>query len=499
MAKSLDEEAALFLNKMGILIPVFIVGAFILVLFTISYLQFRSERLIRETNAKRAVVKIHAGMVRQGDMDPDVAKFLGDSTKYTSVVYRHKNWGYEELIRRLASNFKSVTRLVNSMTAYGEEGPESVMETYELEDQNGVLFFLKLQKQTESLTYTDKDGAEQPRLTATYNLQADKINEDLEVVYSVTTIVPTEICKEVCSTEYLVLMHKCLEASAIEHVSVVREDTGEELTTWHLVSTGIMGLKFQPYMEKPSIVSPTKLNASYNAVHLEFKGDEYEVPMAELVPLLRRQLLGGSNITLFGSTGTGKSALIDNIVTGTDITVVRLNAEVIVLLNSAEAKDRLVDFCKSRQNVIFIYDEVQEAAGNTKDTLKLMSLMEGDLKKMCPCTVAVILALNVEKEKVLPDLIRVGRGGMLIDLGPLSPNKARTLSNLLIEEGKTVDVSALEGTLQAKGNATLAETYGTVITPEVDAIVTKRLQKYRVEKKTDVPIIPLKKDAKRGS
>lgn len=200
MAKSLDEEAALFLNKMGILIPVFIVGAFILVLFTISYLQFRSERLIRETNAKRAVVKIHAGMVRQGDMDPDVAKFLGDSTKYTSVVYRHKNWGYEELIRRLASNFKSVTRLVNSMTAYGEEGPESVMETYELEDQNGVLFFLKLQKQTESLTYTDKDGAEQPRLTATYNLQADKINEDLEVVYSVTTIVPTEICKEVCST-----------------------------------------------------------------------------------------------------------------------------------------------------------------------------------------------------------------------------------------------------------------------------------------------------------
>lgn len=484
---------------MEVLIPVCIVGAFILLVFVIAYLQWRTERLNREAAAKNIVAKVHVSMVKQGDMDPDAAKFIGDSSMYTSVLYRHKNWGYQELLRRLTSNFKTVTSLVKTLTAYGDEGAESMMETYELEDQNGVKFFLKLQKQTESLTFTDKNGVEKPRLSATYDIVTDKVNEELEVVYSVTTIVPTNICKEVCSTEYLMLMHKCLDASVVEHVSLPREDAQDELTTWHLVSNGIMGMKFQPYMEKPAIVSPTKLNASYEAVHLEFKGDEYEVPMAELVPLLRRQLLGGSNITLFGSTGTGKSALIDNIVTGTGITVVRLNAEVIVLLNSADAKDRLVDFCKSRENVIFVYDEAQEAAGNTKDTLKLMSLMEGDLKKMCPCTVAVILALNVEKEKVLPDLIRVGRGGMLIDLGPLSPNKARTLSNLLIEEGKTVDVSALEGTLQAKGNATLAETYGTVIAPEVDAIVTKRLQKYRVEKKTDVPIIPLKKDAKRGS
>ena len=468
--------------------PLMLLAVVIIISLLVAYSHYRSERFKKSQGRANAIININKSLVKQGELDGDTAKFLMDTTKFVNINYRHANWAYEEFMRRLTANFKTVTQLVENLSSYNGDELESATETFEVENDEGVKFFLKLQKNRTSFKRTDKDGLSVPRMKASFDVSAD-VAEDgyINLIFAAQTIVPTQICKDECASNYTTLLHKCLEASKIEYVSTPREDREDELTTWHLVSQGIAGLNFRPYRETPAIVTPTKLNASYEAVHLEFMGEEYNVPMAELLPMIRQQLLNGQNVTLFGSTGTGKSALIDNIVTNMGIAIVRLNSEVIEMLNSADAKDKLVDFCSTREHVFFIYDEAQEAAGNSTKTLKLMSLMEGDLKKLCPSIIAVILALNAKKEDVLPDLIRVGRGGMLLDLGPLSPNKARSLTNILVEEGKTIDKPALEKILKEKDNATLAETYGTVVTPEIGVIIQKKLAAYKVPKVLKVP------------
>lgn len=448
--------------------------------FGIAYLQHRSERNGDHIVSRKIQKDVNRVLVKQGYMDADVAKFLADHSRYRSVIYKANKWGHEEFMRRLAANFKSVTILVYKAEVYGDSPilPDSYEEVYEVINEENVKFFLKINKE-EVEAYRGRDDEETPVYLGDYDWARDLSEERrLQVIRMVTTVIPIEVCDDNCSIEYSTVLNTCLTASKLTYIHEPERHVENELNTYHMVNT-MVGPRFKSYRETPQKISPTKLNTSYNAVSLEYNGEQYQVPMAELVPVLRQQLMDGGNITISGPTGTGKSTLIDDLLLDMHVTVVRLNSEVVKLLHSAEAKDQLVDFCSHRELVVFVYDEAQEVASSHHDTLKLMALMDGDLKKLLP-KVAVILALNVRKEDVLPDLVRPGRGGIVMELQALEPNKARNLGTLLASEGKTVDTVKLESVIQQKGAATLAETYGAVIPENILPIVQKKLQRFKV-------------------
>lgn len=470
------------------LLPLAIAFALIIGLtFLISYIQHRNEQITKNVAATDRKTIIHAAQVQAGNLDADLAKFLIDKTKTRSVQYRGERWVYGEFINRLLANFKTVTLMNHQASTFDmEQAPETFLEVFEITDMEGVKFWLKLDRELSQATFSDG----QPRFISGFKHEDYVVDDSIETIRSVTTVIPLDKCDDACSTEYMNVMNIALKASLLGHVRREEPKVADELTTYHMVADHNKNLEFRAFKERPSIVSSTKLNASYEPVKLEFKGVPYEVPMNELLPILRQNLMEGQNICVFGATGTGKSGLIDQIVTNTELVIVRLNEEVIRLLSSAEAKNQLVAFCEHHPNVVFIYDEAQEAVSDHSTTLKLMALMDGDLKKIAETNgkIAVILSLNTRKEDVLPDLIRDGRGGIILDLGPLSKPKAMTLTGIFAQEGKTVDHQKINGILEVSGNATLAQTYGAILPEVVLSYAEKHLAKFRTDGEAPKPV-----------
>lgn len=279
-----------------------------------------------------------------------------------------------------------------------------------------------------------------------------------------------------------------------------------------------MGYMLEPHRSELVRMSPEMLDASYNEVSYDFQGTVYSFSMSKAFPVMGESLALNENILLFGAPGVGKTALMEQLQArlshrnGMRCIWITPN-QLTELQKSTEAQTALVNALRSEKEekkTIFFIDEgetlLRKGDGiHSEMNAFMLSLLSGNLQKDFNCQ--VVIAFNADPTVLDTALFRKGRAGMVINLSPISAEKANQLIQL-IRKNNTDRVfdkaqytkllkannTGVTGQVYAKpGFITLADLYSTLVFQGRHAALMRAISQAtgkEVVEKSPVPVQP---------
>lgn len=169
------------------------------------------------------------------------------------------------------------------------------------------------------------------------------------------------------------------------------------------------------------------LNNSYNFGEYQLRASKFKPTPEQRVKGWRIILEDGGNLAFLGPTGTGKTKLVDHILSemGEDTNVLFLD------IDTLQQVRKFPSFLKEAKGdglLVVVLDEAQHLV-KPEQLDPLLQLMEGNKSQD---GVVFILSMNIDKANLPKELVRDGRVAEVVELGQITVTQGAALSGAII-------------------------------------------------------------------
>jgi len=169
------------------------------------------------------------------------------------------------------------------------------------------------------------------------------------------------------------------------------------------------------------------LNNSYNFGEYQLRASKFKPTPEQRVKGWRIILEDGGNLAFLGPTGTGKTKLVDHILSemGEDTNVLFLD------IDTLQQVRKFPSFLKEAKGdglLVVVLDEAQHLV-KPEQLDPLLQLMEGNKSQD---GVVFILSMNIDKANLPKELVRDGRVSEVVELGQISVAQGAALAGAII-------------------------------------------------------------------
>lgn len=169
------------------------------------------------------------------------------------------------------------------------------------------------------------------------------------------------------------------------------------------------------------------LNNSYNFGEYQVRASKFKPTPEQRVKGWRIILEDGGNLAFLGPTGTGKTKLVDHILSemGEDTNVLFLDIDT---LQQVRKYPSFLNEAKGDGLLVVVLDEAQHLV-KPEQLDPLLQLMEGNKSQQ---GVVFILSMNIDKANLPKELVRDGRVSEVVELGQISVAQGAALAGAII-------------------------------------------------------------------
>jgi hypothetical protein len=429
-----------------------IVGILLVLGYLISILKdLFSKSLDAQTKSEAATASTISKAVEKvktiGEKDIDVAQEVMGTRSYTTINFK-KLVATNYFVELLKNRLGIVDLLRISSGDFEDRQIYSVIE-------DGVTHAI-------ILNAMDYKSA---KLTSEKFDVAEWVKDDrISLTDNIRLLLPHKECEEVCQASLLDLIKECVDLAEVTSVDSGRGPN--RLNIFELYEIGGR-LSFQRTSYTYSEMDSTLASLSFNPISIKLGDEAYSIPVGKVQEYFADELVSGRNVLMVGTTGTGKTSLISNILASVSKdpkqSIVKLDYSAIKLLTSPAGRSSLHSFLEQQkavgvETVVFYVDEGQSVAESGVLTT-LLELMDG--LKIEGIKTSTIAAMNKPIAEIDPALRRPGRAHNLIELSLLKPHTITALAAWIEKNSDLVINHAALAELTKKGSATLAEVWGT--------------------------------------
>lgn len=292
------------------------------------------------------------------------------------------------------------------------------------------------------------------------------------------------------------------EEDGLEAIYEEIEDSPSRVEFFSLAK-GSGGYDLTPQSREIKPISKKVLSASYNDITISYEDEDVSVPMGDGVEIMNIALRNNENIFIFGTMGSGKSYLSDELARRVSS---KSRTGVIFIppgmVNELQQVEVLPDLMASIErikrdygisNVLFVIDEAEQLLVAPENGIHsitnsfMLSMLNGQIQKMLNC--ACLLTFNCKPEQLNKAAFRDQRLGMMVELNDLSTEKAAGLVEILQDENPMMIFDQYYWKkLQAKQIVPLASVYKCFVTPSKQRIIIDIMRKVRPDLVKEIPI-----------